>query len=430
MNKLSAQIAVTLVAGGCLAAAYAFTQQPADGPAGAGGKPPVSASEQSQSSEPSKAQEGGNAPERSTNPMQPTNPEQSTTQAQSRSQGLPKVSVMIPQVQSHQALVTGLGTATPVQTLSLASEVSGKVVKLSPALKSGQRVRQGDLLLTLDDTQYQEAVASAQSALATAEVTLLQQQLNQTQAKAEWQRSGLNGKPDSALALYEPQVKAAKAAVEYARRTLEKARADLRKTRITAPFNALIISRSVEAGSYVQASSAVAELYGTDQVEIAIPLSSQDWSHLPQMPVNTGWLVTLSDIESQSQWQGYVDRVEQNIDSNTRQRSIILRVDQPLEQTPPLYPGTFTQARIPGKALTSVWQVPASAITRNNEIWLVDASGMLAKTPANVRLRMTDKVYLEPSQAQQVPRIVTRPLASYLPGMKVEAISNNQQVSR
>lgn len=324
------------------------------------------------------------------------------------------------------ARIEGYGEVAPVQRLNLAAEVSGKVIELSPGFNMGERFNAGDVLLKIDDYAYCEAVASARSTLAAAEVTLLQQQLNRTQAKAEWKRSGLTGSPDSRLALFEPQVKAAQAAVEHARRALEKASADLDKTVIRAPFNGIVISRSIELGGYLQAGAELAVLYGADQVELQVPLSASAWRNLPSLTEqnqemqNKDWLVTLSDTESDRQWQGYVDRVAQHVDSGTRQRALIVRVDNPLDQTPPLFPGTFIQANVPGNTLKDVWQVPASAISQNNEIWFVDEANMLAKAPADIRLRMADKAYLTPHQEAEHLRVVMLPLASYLPGMKVE----------
>ncbi|WP_315984034.1 efflux RND transporter periplasmic adaptor subunit [Aliamphritea spongicola] len=311
---------------------------------------------------------------------------------------------------------------TPVQKLNLATQVSGRVTELSPKFKSGERLQAGDILLKIDDTEYREAVANAESSLAAAQVTLLQQQLNRTQAKAEWQRSGLSGSPDSKLALYEPQVKAARAAVEHARRTLEKASADLNKTVIRVPFNALVISRTAELGSFIQSGTELALLYGTDQAELTLPVATKDWRLLPPLPEEKkSWQVSLSDTESDQQWSGYVDRINQHIESSTRQRSLIIRLDNPLDQNPPLYPGTFIEASVPGLAMENVWQLPASSVTQNNEVWFVNDTNTLAKTPANIRLRMADKVYLVPADATTTPRIVTLPLASYLPGMRVEA---------
>ncbi|WP_271270617.1 efflux RND transporter periplasmic adaptor subunit [Aliamphritea hakodatensis] len=333
----------------------------------------------------------------------------------------PQVTIIEPAAGNFPSSIKGYGEVIPVQTLNLAAEVSGRVTQLSALFKSGERLQAGDVLLKVDDTEYREAVANAKSALAAAEVTLLQQQLNRTQAKAEWQRSGLKGSPDSELALYAPQVKSARAAVEHARRSLEKANADLGKTIIRAPFNALIVSRAVELGGFIQPGAELAVLYGTDQVELTLPISTKDWSHLPQPSEDEKtWFVSLSDTESDHQWQGYVDRATQHIESNTRQRSLIVRLDNPLDQSPPLYPGTFIEASVPGLIMEDVWQIPASSVTQNNEIWFVDGTDTLIKAPANIRLRMADKVYLASEDTAVIPRIVTLPLASYLPGMKVE----------
>lgn len=335
----------------------------------------------------------------------------------------PTVTGIKPVSGTFESRIQSYGSTAPVQSLNLAAEVSGKVVAISPAFKSGERLDQNAVILRIDDHQYREAVASAKSTLAAANVTLLQQQLNQTQAKAEWKRSGLSGAPDSRLALYEPQVKAAEAAVEHARSALAKAEADLSKTVIRTPFNALVISRSIELGSYVQAGSSLALLYGTDQLELSIPLAAKDWSNLPQPDQLTqDWLISLTDTESNQHWTGYVDRVAQHIDSNTRQRSLIVRIDNPLDLDPPLYPGTFIEAQIPGNRLADVWQIPVSAVTPNNEIWLIDNRNMLTRMAADVRLRMEDRAYITPEKNLQQPLIVAMPLGSYLPGMKVDPI--------
>ncbi len=342
----------------------------------------------------------------------------------------PQVTIIEPAAGNFPSSIKGYGEVTPVQKLNLAAQVSGRVTELAALFKSGERLQAGDILLKVDDTEYREAVANAKSSLAAAEVTLLQQQLNRTQAKAEWQRSGLKGSPDSELALYEPQVKSARAAVEHARRSLEKARADLSKTIIRAPFNALIVSRAVELGGFIQPGTELAVLYGTDQVELTLPIPTKDWSHLPQPSDDKNtWPVSLSDTESDRQWQGYVDRVTQHIESNTRQRSLIVRLDNPLDQSPPLYPGTFIEASVPGSVLENVWQLPASAVTQNNEIWFVDTTNTLRKTPANIRLRRADKVYLEPDRTSDISRIITLPLASYLPGMKVDPTPAGNQAA-
>ena len=333
----------------------------------------------------------------------------------------PQVTTAQPKTGTFVSTIKGHGEISPVQHLNLAAGVSGEIVEISPTFKSGERLNVGDVLLRIDDAEYREAVASAKSELAAAEVTLLQEKINREQAKTAQKRSGISGSQDSKLVL----LRAAQAAVDFAQRSLERAQLDLAKTVVRAPFNALVISRSIELGSYVQTGSELGVLYGTDQVELILPLSTDAWGNLPELPSNKkDWKVALSDTESESQWNGYVDRVAQHIDSNTRQRALIVRVDDPLDQTPKLYPGTFIEADIPGKPLEGAWEIPALAVTQNNEIWFVDGEKKLAKAPAYIRLRMMDKVYLKPSTELENPLVVTHPLASYLPGMRVETTTS------
>lgn len=331
------------------------------------------------------------------------------------------VSTIKPEIGPYRAQVSGNGQIVPVQSLSLSAEVSGQVVALSPAFKSGTLLKKGEWLLKIDDTEYQKVVASAASAVASAEVTLLQQQLNQSQAQAEWQRSGLAGQPDSELVFYAPQVKSAKAALESAQKTLKKAQADLHKTTVRVPFNALVVAKSVTLGSYVQAGATLADIYGSDQVEVELALSSWQWDHLPEsLPKNTRWPVTLFDTESTKQWQGYIDRYEQSINTTSRQRALVVRVDNPLSLDKPLFAGTFVKADIKGKTFANVMRIPLSAVTQNNDIWYVDAQNNLNHMPAQIRFRSDDDVYISPSPQIMDAEIVAQPLSSYLPGMRVK----------
>lgn len=379
MNKLTAQIAVSLLAAGGLLAAWSFSQASMSG-----GPPPPP---------PNAAVE------------------------------YPAVTTARIQVGNHQASVTGFGQAQPARSLQLTAEVSGRVTMLAPALRSGQRFEAGELLLKIDDTAYRQAVASARSELAAAEVELLQQQQNRKQARTEWQRSGLGGKPDSALALYEPQVKAARAKVDYARQMLAKAQVDLARTEVRAPFNALLVARSVELGSYLQAGTQLAQLYGTDQLEVSVELSASEWQNLPPLNPDQPWSVWLSDTETGQRWPAQVDRINRHIDGSSRQRALILRVDTPLDLATPIYPGTFVKAEIPGRELNAVWQLPASAITRSNQFWYLDGDNTLQSMDAQVHFRRDDTVYLQPhlvpGAALESIQVAVQPLSSYLPGMKV-----------
>ncbi|MGB6135187.1 MAG: efflux RND transporter periplasmic adaptor subunit [Shewanella sp.] len=342
---------------------------------------------------------------------------------------LPQVGVVTVNGQEYQAEVIGFGEAKPRFELTLSAEVSGKVIELNRQFESGQVIKKGTVLGQINDTSYQQALTQAQTDVAQAELDLLEEQREGEQAKAEWLRSGLSGEPASPLVLRTPQLAQAKAALDNAKQALKKAQQDLAYTQITAPFDALIISRNIQPGSYVQTGTELGILYSVAEVEINVPLSEMQWKNLPAFDnaelAKTPWNVTLQSTDGQYQWQGYIERVEQHLTETSRQRSLVVVVDDPLAQQTDLYPGTFVKTKIQGKSLTNLWQLPSSAISQQGDIWFVDENGLLAKSAANIAFEKGGFVYVTPmTNKQDMPaqmQVVKRPLSNFKVGTKVLA---------
>jgi RND family efflux transporter MFP subunit len=323
----------------------------------------------------------------------------------------------------HQTRIVGYGETTPRYDLKLVAEVSGRVARISSKLESGSIFEKGELLVELDDTAYKQALASAQFDLHDAEVEMMQEALNAEQAKDEWKRSGLKGDPESPLVLHEPQLKAAKSKLAMVRQSVAKASTDLAKTRITAPFDALVVSRDIQPGSYASIGTQLVELYSTDRIEASIPLSEAQWEKLPPPAklLTEQWPVRLLSDNGERAWEGYVTRIEQHVDSENRQRALIIAVNNPLDLEHPLYPGTFVRAEIPGRHLTGVWRIPESSLTQDMTIWYLEKSNQLAKAQADVVFADNKSVYIRPFESTDSVSVAIYPLSSYLPGMRVEA---------
>lgn len=340
-----------------------------------------------------------------------------------------QVSVVLATLGDYQAEVVGYGEAKSRYELMFSTEVGGRVETISSQFETGQVISQGEVIANIDSTSYQQAVTQAKANVAQAQLDLLEEQRQGEQAKSEWQRSGLSGEPDSPLVLREPQLAQVTAALENAKLELVKAEQDLEKTTLVAPFDSLVVSRDVQPGSYAQTGAQIATLYSVDEVEISVPLSENQWLSLPNSD-NTQlkeqpWPVTLSSSDGQYQWQGYVERVEQHLQQDTRQRSLIVKVDNPLEQDKDLYPGTFVQATISGKQLTQLWELPASALSQQGDLWFVDNNSQLSKSNANVEFEKGGLIYIDPTKLNveigDSVQVVKRPLSSFKAGMVVLA---------
>ncbi|MBB1316426.1 efflux RND transporter periplasmic adaptor subunit [Shewanella sp. SR43-4] len=343
---------------------------------------------------------------------------------------LPQVGVVAVNGQQYQAEVIGFGEARPRYELTLNAEVSGKIDSVHRQFESGQVIKKGTVLGQINDISYQQALTQAQTDVAQAELDLLEEQRQGEQAKSEWLRSGFSGEPESPLVLRTPQLAQATAALENAKLTLKKAKQDVAYTKITAPFDALVVSRDIQPGSYVQTGTQLGTLYSVADVEINVPLSDLQWQNLPEFDnaqlAKTPWDVTLYSADGRNQWQGYIERVEQHLTQTSRQRSLIVVVDNPLTQQTHLYPGTFVKAQINGKSLSDLWQLPSSAISQQGDIWFINDSSQLAKSAANIAFEKDGFVYVLPIVSEQRGRpsliqIVKRPLSSFKVGTKVLA---------
>ncbi|CAA0090797.1 Multidrug resistance protein MdtA [Halioglobus japonicus] len=339
----------------------------------------------------------------------------------------PDVTVVERLPERYRAQVTAYGAAEPHYMLTMTAKVNGYVTALSPQFEVGSVVAAGDLLAQLEDSDYRSALANAEETLAAARLTALEEERQAVQAQAEWRSAGLNGEPDSELVLRQPYLDAARASLNSAQAGVSSAAADLAHTHISAPFDAAVIERLIAPGSYVQAGTEIATLYSSDRVDITLALSQQDWAKLPPVSelINSEWPVLLRDVETGEEWTAYVDRIEQHLDATTRQRALIVAVDRPLDQSTALLPGSFIEAKIPGRSLDGLWQLPSSSVSQRGEVWYVTEDNTLANFVADISFSEGENVYVTApaALADKPQRVLLHPLSGYLVGMQVTAIN-------
>ena len=334
----------------------------------------------------------------------------------------PVVTVVEVAAGSYRARLQGHGETVPHYNLDLRSEVGGRLLAVAPLLQSGTLVKRGTVLAEVDPLPYRQALAQAEQALAEARLSLMQEQQQVAQAKAEWQQSGLGLTPDSRLVLREPQLQVAVARVEQAEVAVEVARQQLDRCQIRAPFDALVVTRRVAPGQFLQAGESIATLYGTNSAEVRISLSPAQWPLLVgKSGKSDNRSVQLTSATGQ-QWQGTITRLGKHVDKSSRQRTVTIRIDNPLAQTPPLATGTFVRADWSGAMIEEVLDVPVSSLSPTGRIWYVDDGQHLANFEADILFQDNGRLFVRPP-ATELPgavfKILTHPLPSYLSGQLV-----------
>lgn len=308
---------------------------------------------------------------------------------------LPVVEVATVQPRDYEVTLKSQGTVSPRTQSSLVAEVSGRVVKIADDLRSGGFFEPGQLLLQIDPRDYENAVTIARSDLAQARLDLQEEIARGEQAKQDWRRLGLNGKPDK-LALREPQLKSARAKVAAAEARLSQAQIDLQRTRIEAPYAGRVLTKKVDIGQYVTPGTVVSEIYAVDYVEIRLPLSNYQLRYidLPESyrdasnaPAPVPARINARIGGRTYTWQGRIVRTEGDIDTDTRQWFVVAQVDDPYAERdgrPPLKVGQFVTADIQGKTLADVYVLPRSALRPDDQVVGVTDQGTIAHRPVEV----------------------------------------------
>lgn len=337
-----------------------------------------------------------------------------------------QISVIDAELGSYAAQISASGLVEPRYSLTITNQVSGEISRLSNQFESGKIVKKGHLLATLKNTELASLVASAKNTVASAELALKEEIRQGEQARAEWDASGFNEAPDSDLVLREPQRVAAQAELASAQAALLNAQNDVNNTKITAPFDALIVERLVSPGSYLSAGSDIGTLYSVDRAEITIDLSNSDWFKLPDTNtlLNANWPVTIASIDDNATWQGHILNVGLHIDETTRMRSLTIGLNKPLEQASPLIPGSFVSISLKGKPLDNLWRLPNTALSQKSEIWYLDADNRLAAFETTPRFVDAKYVYIQVPDAMQKARyqVLVQPYNSYVKGTLVAPI--------
>ena len=146
-------------------------------------------------------------------------------------------------------IVDALGTVTPLTTVNVTPQVSGRLVKL--AFKEGQMVHAGALLAEIDPRPYQAALDQALGQLATAKAALATARIDLERYKRLVAQDSI---AEQTYADQRGTVQQDAATVETDRAMVATARLNLSYCRIRAPVSGLVGLRQVDIGNLVQAN--------------------------------------------------------------------------------------------------------------------------------------------------------------------------------
>lgn len=337
---------------------------------------------------------------------------------------------------TYHPTIEAMGTVRPSQDIILSPRVSGEVVSRSENFTPGGYVEEGEVLLTIDPSDYENTLQQRKSDLQQAVTNLKIEMGQQNVAEQDYQMLDDSlSKEHRALVLREPQLDAAKSEVQSARAAVRQAELELERTTIEAPFNAHILSRNVNIGSQVAPGDELGRLVGLDiyWVEATVPLSKLRRLEFPGEQQVKGSEVR---IRNRTAWDsgeyrtGYLYKLVGALEDQTRMARVLIAVPDPQAYRPennglpPLIIGAFVETHIQAEELSDVIRLSRDYIRQNDTVWIME-NGELHINDVDILFQDAQYAYIDNGLTEQ-DSVVTSNLTTITEGapLRIEDTDN------
>ncbi|MAJ37314.1 MAG: efflux transporter periplasmic adaptor subunit [Flavobacteriaceae bacterium] len=308
------------------------------------------------------------------------------------------------------------GRLTAKRRVQLFAEVQGILKPASKLYRPGQNYKKGDLLLSLDDTEFRASVQSAKSNFINVLTTSLADiEIDFPKYFQKWM-DYLNAidmdKPLPEL----PEFNSPQEAFFMNGRGIPNAyynvlnlQTRLAKYKIRAPFTGSLASTSITEGSLVRVGQNLGSYIesGVYELEVAVP---SGYSSILKL----GRTVALELLEGSQTYQGRVTRINPAIDSNTQSISVFVEVE-----SEDLREGQYLRAVLDAAPAENAIEIDRSLLVDQRQIYTVE----------DTLLKLTDVEVVHLTDQKAVVRgvedgmlIIRKPVAGAFTDMLVKIV--------
>ncbi|OAT23485.1 putative RND efflux membrane fusion protein [Buttiauxella gaviniae ATCC 51604] len=316
--------------------------------------------------------------------------------------------------------LTGLGTITAANTVTVRSRVDGQLLAIH--FQEGQQVKAGDLLAEIDPSQFKITLAQAQGQLAKDQATLANarrdlaryQQLVKTNLVSRQELDAQQALVNESVGT----IKADEAAVASAQLQLD-------WSRITAPIDGRVGLKQVDVGNQISSSdtAGIVVLTQTHPIDLIFTLPEGDIATVvkAQKAGATLSVEAWDRTNKQKLSSGSLLSLDNQIDVTTGTIKLKARFNN---EDDALFPNQFVNARMLVDTQQDAVVVPTAAVQMGNEgsfVWVLNSEDKVSKHLVTTGIQDSQKVVITAGLSAG-ERVITDGIDRLTEGAKVEVV--------
>jgi multidrug efflux system membrane fusion protein len=322
--------------------------------------------------------------------------------------------------------IESFGTLSGNKSVNIVSQVTGQIEAIH--FDEGDKIKKGQLLISIDDKSYQADIESAQAAL---EEDMASLKLKEDALKRNELLYNKKLISDFDFEKFKTDVVAAQAAVGVDEANLKTAQINLDYCKITSPINGVAGKNKLDPGNVVTANSGptLVNIKTIDPLSVDFTITERYLSAIRDA-MKSGKLnvIIRPDDIQEKEYSGYLKAIDNSVDTDSG--TILLTADVPNDNRE-LWPGQFVKVKLIIGMQKEAVLVPYTAIQlgqNGNYIFVISKDNEAElRDKIQTGIRSGDNIVIKDGGVKSGETVVIEGQMGLAPGAPVVDITNEAE---